>query len=328
MRTNQRDSRLRAHQPRLARLTQLIACHAARIALSSAASAAPSVAAPAASRDAAQAVARDAARSAARGAARAAVRAASGAAARALLLLAATGAFACAGFASTSSFLHTYPLPAGGSFLLENVNGSVQVEGWARDEVEVRAVKTSRSDAQDLERVSIEVESLPGRVSVHTRYPKGEGGEVAVEYHVFVPYRVLLGSVETVNGSVLVRGVEGGGELRSVNGNVEVLNSSGRFSAKTTNGDLHLELRHLLEGGPMNIETVNGSVVLGLPSDARANLKVLSMNGEFTSDLPMTSTASIPAARAYRAKLGAGGGEISVRTINGAIRLVLQPPGI
>jgi hypothetical protein len=30
-----------------------------------------------------------------------------------------------------------YPLPSGGSFVLENVNGSVQVEGWSRDEVEV-----------------------------------------------------------------------------------------------------------------------------------------------------------------------------------------------
>jgi hypothetical protein len=247
---------------------------------------------------------------------------------RALLLLAGIVVLAFSGYAGNQTFQHVYPLSAGGSFLLDNVNGSVQVDGWARDEVEVYAVKTARSDPQDLERVKIEVESQPGQVSVHTRYPKGEGGEVAVEYHVHVPYRVLLGSIGTVNGSVLVRGVEGGGALKSVNGNVEVLDSSGRFSAKTTNGDLHLELRHLLEGGPMNIETVNGSVVLGLPSDARANLKVLSMNGEFYSDLPMTSTSSIPAARAFRAKLGTGGGEISVRTINGGIRLVLQRPGV
>ena len=113
---------------------------------------------------------------------------------------------------------------------------------------------------------------------------------MAVEYHVHVPYRVLLGSIGTVNGSVLVRGVDGGGDLRSVNGNVEVLNSAGRFSAKTTNGDLRLELHEVLDGAPMNLETVNGSVILGLPCDAKANLKVLSMNGEFHSELPVTST--------------------------------------
>ncbi len=225
-------------------------------------------------------------------------------------------------------FKQTYPLPPGGSFLLENVNGSVHVDGWDRDEVEVSAVKTAQSDQHDLELVQIEVDSKPGQVTVHTLYPKGQGVEVAVEYHVHVPYRVLLGSVETVNGSVTVRGVEGGGELRSVNGNVEVTDSTGRFSEKTTNGNVRLELRQLFDGGPMNLETVNGSVVLGLPSTAHANLKVLSMNGDVYSDLPVTSTGGSAGARAFQAKLGTGGGQISVRTINGGIHLFLQRPGV
>jgi hypothetical protein len=230
--------------------------------------------------------------------------------------------------AADQLFKQTYPLPSGGSFLLENVNGSVHVDGWDRDEVEVSAVKTAQSDQHDLELVKIEVDSKPGEIAVHTRYPKGQGVEVAVEYHVHVPYRVLLGNVETVNGSVTVRGVEGGGDLRSVNGNVEVTDSTGRFSEKTTNGNVRLELRQLLDGGPMNLETVNGSVVLGLPSTARANLKVLSMNGDVYSDLPVTSTGGSPGARAFQAKLGTGGGQISVRTINGGIHLFLQRAGV
>src|SRR5579884_2193461 len=47
------------------------------------------------------------------------------------------------GFASDQVFEQSYPLHAGGSFLLENVNGSVEVDGWDRDEVEVRAVKVA-----------------------------------------------------------------------------------------------------------------------------------------------------------------------------------------
>ena len=248
---------------------------------------------------------------------------------RGLVLLAGIAGLVFPSLAADEKFHQTYPLAAGGSFALENVNGSVQVEGWSRDEVEVSAVKTGRSDSRDLAQVKIEVDSShPGQVAVHTRYPQGEGAEVAVEYHVHVPYRVLLGGIETVNGSVTVRGVEGGGELRSVNGNVEVFDSSGRFSEKTTNGNLRLELRQLMAGGPMNLETVNGSVVLGLPEGARADLKVLAMNGDFYSELPVTSAASTPAARAFHAKLGTGGGEISVRTINGGIRLVVQRPGV
>jgi DUF4097 and DUF4098 domain-containing protein YvlB len=221
-----------------------------------------------------------------------------------------------------------YPLSSGGNFQLDNVNGSVQVDGWDKDEVEVSAVKTAQNDPSDLDQVQIDVESAPGEVDVHTRYPNANssGTSVVVEYHVHVPYRVLLAAVKTVNGSVSVRGVEGGGDLRSVNGDVEVTDSAGRFNAKTTNGDLRLQLRDVRNGAPMDIETVNGSVVLSLPSDTRANLKVQNMNGDFSSELPVTAATAPSTVGAFSAKLGTGGGEISVRTINGGIRLVRGRP--
>jgi hypothetical protein len=228
-------------------------------------------------------------------------------------------------FATTERvFERTYPLHSGGQFVLENVNGSVQVEGWDRNEVEVRAVKTAENDSRDVDRVEIEVDSHPDKVDVHTRYPDGEGAGVAVEYHIYVPNRVLLGSVRTVNGSLIVRGIDGSGELCSVNGDVEVLESSGRFNAKTTNGNLRLELRELADGAPMNLETVNGSVELGLPWDARADLNVHNMNGDLYSEVPVTSTAALPGSRDFHGRLGRGGGAISVRTVNGGIRLLLE----
>jgi Putative adhesin len=247
---------------------------------------------------------------------------------RALVVLAGVLCVCLPSFANIDQvFRETYKLPAGGQFQLDNVNGSVHVEGWDRDEVEVQAVKTSQNDAHDLDQVKIEVESHPGEVDVHTRYPTGQGADVAVEYHIRVPNRVLLACVQTVNGSLEVHGVDGGGQLRSVNGNVEVTDSSGRFNAKTTNGDLHLELRHLIGGAPMNLETVNGSVVLGLPSNASADLDVHNMNGDLYSDFPVTSTTALPGSRAFHSRLGhGGGGAISVRTINGGIRLVREQP--
>ncbi len=249
---------------------------------------------------------------------------------RALALFAGVLFFCLPSFANTEQvFNESYKLSSGGQFQLDNVNGSVQVEGWDRDEVEVRAVKTSQADLRDLDEVKIEVDSKPGTLAVHTRYPDSQSAEVAVEYHIKVPNRTLLACVTTVNGSLRVRGVNAGGDLKSVNGNVEVTDSSGRFSAKTTNGDVHMELRKLNEGAPMNLETVNGSVVLGLPSNASADLKVANMNGDLYSDFPVTSTEALPGARAFHGRLGhGGGGPISVRTVNGGIRLLLEHPGV
>jgi DUF4097 and DUF4098 domain-containing protein YvlB len=112
-----------------------------------------------------------------------------------------------------------------------------------------------------------------------------------------------------------------------VNGNVEVLNSTGRFSAHTTNGNLRLELLRLTEGDPVELSTVNGSVVLAVPSNARANLDVRSMNGDFLSELPVVSQGTFNA-RSFHGQLGTGGSAVSIRTVNGRIRVVTERPSI
>src|SRR5579864_4305770 len=69
-------------------------------------------------------------------------------------------------FAGEPIFQQSYPLTPGGSFLLENVNGSVQVEGWDRNEVEVRAMKLTTRNQADADGVKIDVENDPGQVAV------------------------------------------------------------------------------------------------------------------------------------------------------------------
>src|SRR2546422_1262355 len=99
-------------------------------------------------------------------------------------LLVATGMaiLAAPGFAVDEVFQQTYPLPEGGAFQLQNVNGSVQVSGWERDEVEVYALKSALQGHRDLQRVNIEVQARSDSVTVQTHYPSDEGVEVSVEY--------------------------------------------------------------------------------------------------------------------------------------------------
>ncbi len=238
----------------------------------------------------------------------------------ALVVVVAVAILATPCLAFDDVFQQTYPLPAGGSFQLQNVNGLVRVTGWDRNAVEVRAVKSSRRDPRDLARVHIEVEARPDSVAVDTRYPQNDGVEVYVEYRIRVPRRIQLTRVATVNGTVHVSGVEASGELRSVNGNVEVFDSSGRLNAHTTNGNVRLELRELDPSGPLMAETVNGSIMLALPPDAGAELDVRSVNGDFHSELPLTLRGSL-GSREFHGRLGAGGSLLRMRTVNGAIRV-------
>src|ERR1700740_2169185 len=96
--------------------------------------------------------------------------------------------WAAPSFAISKDFNQSYPLQPGGALELQNVNGTVDVEGWDRNEVEVHAVKTAKHKESDLERVSIEVDAKPDAISIATRYPQNEGVEVAVEHTPHVPH--------------------------------------------------------------------------------------------------------------------------------------------
>lgn len=220
------------------------------------------------------------------------------------------------------SFYESYRLPADGSFALTNVNGSVRIEGWDKEEVLVHAIKISRGSPSDVHRVKIDVRRETKSVAVATRYPEGEGVEVTVNYRIRVPYRATLRQVTTVNGEVLVRGMESSGDLRTINGGIELLDSAGRFDLRSTNGSVHVELSELRAAAGLNIETVNGAVHVALPPGSDADLDVSSMNGEFRSELPVVS----PASREFQGRLGRGGSPVRIRTVNGAIELVNLRP--
>src|SRR5882672_4029170 len=104
-----------------------------------------------------------------------------------LFLFILAAAWATPSYAISKDFNQTYPLKSDGSFELQNVNGTVDIQGWDRDEVEVHAVKTAKQRESDLDRISIDVDAKPNAVSIVTHYPQNEGVEVVVEYTIRVP---------------------------------------------------------------------------------------------------------------------------------------------
>jgi hypothetical protein len=66
---------------------------------------------------------------------------------------------------------------------------------------------------------------------------------------------------------------------------------------------------------------MNGSVVLALPADSQADLEARCLNGNFLSELPVQMQGSLKP-RELHGKLGQGGAPITLRTINGGIRVV------
>jgi hypothetical protein len=225
------------------------------------------------------------------------------------------------------AFQKTVPLAAGGALHLENVNGSVDVRAWDRAEVQIYAVKRASRSEQDLSLVNIDVDVTLGRVNIVTRYPSDQGVDVSVDYRIRVPRRVLLENISTVNGTIHVTDVDGGGKLHTVNGDVDVMDCAGGFSARTTNGDIHEELRVLNSKASVELESMNGSILVALPGNAGAELDAQSLNGDFRTEKPVTMNGAFSHG-SFRGKLGAGGAPLKIRTVNGAIQIAVWKPSV
>ncbi len=238
----------------------------------------------------------------------------------ALLSLAAFPAAECR--AVTKEVTTTYPLKSDGSFDLKNVNGTVRIEAWDKEVVEVRAVKSTQDKESALDQVSIDVDAKPDALSISTRYPEDSGVEVAVDYVIHVPRHAHLNHLSTVNGTLSVNEAEGIGDLHTVNGNIEIHGGSGNVHARTTNGNVYMELKHAADAHGAVAETTNGSVLLAIPANTRASLEARCRNGSFSSDLPFRMMGE-DEPHVLHGRLGRGAGiPIHLGTVNGAIRVV------
>ena len=88
----------------------------------------------------------------------------------AVLAMLATGARTQTEEKLREEFHQTYPLADGGRVNLENINGSVRITAWDRNEVKVDAVKTAYT-RERLQEAKIEISANGNSIYIKTDYP-------------------------------------------------------------------------------------------------------------------------------------------------------------
>jgi len=236
-------------------------------------------------------------------------------------------------------FFQKYPLSVQGSFELENVNGLVQVSTWSQPEVEIKAIKRTKRDPENLKLVRIEVKSLADRLVVKTIYPRLRGAGVTVDYNIRLPEKLAETSLEvingriqisgnlgrikatTVNGTIKAEGMGGPANLEAVNGEIEAVITSGPIKIETVNGPVSCYLRDLKDN--LSLETVNGPIKIKIASETDLNgyLEAISTNGAINIDLPLIFKNLTQSRGRFEGQIGKGGPLIRLRTVNGSISL-------
>ena len=218
---------------------------------------------------------------------------------------------------------------AGGQLVeTKGINGSVEANRSTNGLVEVSAERRGRRSDPD---VRIEVVEHAGGVTVCAVYPRegnvclpGDEGrisarrnDVKVTFTVAVPESVDF-TVRTVNGSVKAADLSDDVRVHTVNGSVDG-STDGHVRAKTVNGSIKASMGQADWDGTAALETVNGSVTIWLPDAADVDLQVRTTNGSIKSDLEMSNVDA--RRRRLDARLGDGGRDLRVKTVNGSVRI-------
>jgi len=184
---------------------------------------------------------------------------------------------------------------------VENVAGTVRIEGWHKSVVDVEATKYGY-DADQLRNIEVEVRNEGSGVSIATNYlaRTSNGG---VRYKIFVP----------AGASLRVGNVAGMVDIAGVGGNVDV---------ETQAGAIRADLGRVAGDRSIDLRATTGAIRVYVAPGSSARVDAASTVGAFSSDLPGISESreNLVGSRASGA-IGAGSALIRMTTTTGAIAL-------
>ncbi len=251
-----------------------------------------------------------------------------------LLTAALLAASSAAAAAQSPDFRWDGKLAAGKTLEIRGVNGDIRAQASDDDAVHVLADRHGRRD--DPSSVRIEVVEHGDGVTICAVYPTPRGArrenecrpgggsnnvqrnDVKVDFTVQVPRGVRLTSV-TVNGDVEASGIQADVNASTVNGSVDV-QTTGFAEASSVNGDITCRIGRSQLSGDVEFQTVNGSITIEMPGDLNAEFHATTVNGGIDSDFPITVSGKMNP-RSVRGRIGDGGPELRLATVNGSIRL-------
>lgn len=201
---------------------------------------------------------------------------------------------------------------------VSNVQGSVDITAWDRNEVELVAVLESDKD-------KLTFEATDRHVLIEVDRPRGKYGRSDEEDAILtlrVPKGVRL-IIDTVSADINVNGVRGQQDLESVSGDVDTQAFDASVSLSSVSGDVTVTG----QGGRavVSTENVSGSVTAsGLRGDYRGEVVSGNINAEVAAVERLIAN-SVSGDIEVRAAL-AEAARVDMESISGTVTLTVKPP--
>ncbi len=127
------------------------------------------------------------------------------------------------------------PIAPGGEVDIEVLSGTVTIEAWNENFVEVKGTLGDGVEEMDFE-------GDEDGVSIEVEYDEDYHGKQEVDTHLTIrmPVGAAL-SVETVSASISITGVAGEMDLESVSGNIDIASKPSGLDVETVSGNIYIE---------------------------------------------------------------------------------------
>jgi DUF4097 and DUF4098 domain-containing protein YvlB len=235
----------------------------------------------------------------------------------------ATALFAGEKYSSTEKFDRTCVVAPNVEISLRNINGSVEIIGWDKNEVAIVAEKRAAS-AEDLAKIHINVDASDKSVSISTDFERtgwfrrNVNGEVI--YKVHVPASAVLHKVDVVNSSISIERIQGDVDAATVNGSIQARALAGTVELSTVNGGIELALADAPQHRSIRVKSVNGRCQISVPAAFAGSFSASTINGKIVCDLPLSN---LKAGRtSLSGQLGnSDANSVEAKSVNGGITL-------
>lgn len=167
---------------------------------------------------------------------------------------------------------------------LDSTEGTITVKPWSEKKVAFEITK--RGTDEELKNTSVS-SKIEGKDIIITTRVAPEQYSAQVDYVLMVPEEVSL-KITQAKGPVTIKGPCGSLDVSLEEGTISIEDIQKTVTAKTGYGDIIVKQNKFDETSGSFLETLQGSITLFLPRQARASLQAKTGFGRIISDHPVT----------------------------------------
>jgi DUF4097 and DUF4098 domain-containing protein YvlB len=210
------------------------------------------------------------------------------------------------------------PVPAGAEVSVENIAGSVKIDGWSSSSVQVTGTL-----GHGVEELKFSVDEEDGEVSIEVEYDEDYHGrhDEPTDLFINMPASSPV-SVETVSASITVSGIDGSVDIETVSGKVDISGRPEALEIESVSGGVQVETAPSGTG----IESVSGRIEI---ASAAGELEVENVSGTILVNGGRLGDADFETVSGnIECYALAGDGDVDMETMSGTITLTVNPDAV